>query len=84
MINSERTGSDSVELWNDNDDKQYIRINRYNNTWIVVKRRRRVLGVGEELGRYNTAQEAVNFAKDYLESGEQELDEALENISPSQ
>ena len=83
MVQSQRTSSDSVRLWND--ELKYLTVARIDvDDWAVRRHRAGVLGSGVLMGNFASAREAVEYATDYLQSGQEELDNALGDLGLSQ
>lgn len=86
-----RLASDKIQLWVDDsyDDGYYLVVER-KVEWEVKRYPQRVtllrlflrrhFDFGELLGSFSTADEAVAFAKEYLDSGQAELNNALDDL----
>ena len=75
-VKVERTGSDSVTL--SNDDRQYLVVSRGSDgVWKVRRYLSGVISGGTDMSTHETAEEAVESAKAYLQKGKDDLDEAL-------
>ena len=84
MVTIERRGNDSVRLWSD--DRQYLVVSRTTTSDWEVRRhinpppQMPIVTGGVKLDSFSTADEAIAFAQNYLESGEDELNEALRGL----
>ena len=79
-IQVNRRGSDSVEIFAD--DRSYYNVSYIPETgkWMVRRYFRGVIAVGEEIGEYASAEEAVGYVKAMLSEKESELTDALESL----
>ena len=88
MIKAKKTSTNSTEIWDTDDEDNYLAVTRTitkqgSEGWKVTKGRR---SYKSQLGNptlkiCDSAQEAVEYAEKYLESGKDELDAALKDIS---
>ena len=85
-IQHERKSDDSVKLWVDRD--YFVIVHRESYLWEVTRFRGdagdfediTAFNLGLSLGEFNSAQEAVDYAQNYLQDGNEELTEALRNL----
>ena len=75
IVKVRRVGADVVELFVD--DREYITVYMEDDKWLVVRGLRGVIGANSLLENFDSASEALQFAKGYLEGKKAELDEAL-------
>ena len=80
MVQMNRTGSDSVELWND--DSKYLVVSRraVDGNWQVRQYIRDSILGGTTIHQCATADDAIEFAKGWLTEGQSELDQALKKL----
>ena len=80
-ITVKRTGSDAVEISADDSVYYDVQFSPKKEIWGVTRHYHGVISAGDEIGTYQTAEEAVSSVKSMLSERESELSRALEQLN---
>ena len=79
-IQTKRNGSDSVEIFADDQTYYEVGYSVKDGRWTATKYHRSLVGLGTRIGNYETAEEAVEAVKTMLSEREAQLTAALHKL----